>query len=366
MKKPRLLFTYAVTWTLLINTFAQSKLPAGTHLAPADMHVREWYTSFMPASSPVVRQLPFRLPDVNAREVFDFSFVNFVATDNPLGGHPNNDIGDEARKALRDYLKTCGPNDVFFNGDEEFSDDGKDLIGDVAAIEERKAREKAAIFWVRNKVQLRSAIAASVKQVWKPGGSTMVPPKIVDTLNKYLQGEFDTLRNSLTDAQKALLAGWRVDVGTPPDVAEPGESLWLKPRSKRLWLSPFLIKGLLLQATESEAELEYDQFVANHKLTPKLFENPALLERVETQFHNSVRYLLAHSIGHVVLHDSAGSPAETENKVDEMVAAILGSKDLSALVKFLVEAIEVSDESNAGWGVEVVGDGPTFRKKFKT
>jgi hypothetical protein len=249
------------------------------------------------------------LPDTTAWEVLAYPTVNFIATEGPLGGHPENDVGTEAREVLRKYLKSAKSDDLFFNGQEEFSEGGKDLLGDVAEVQARARREKAAVYWVRNQYQLQETIAGSVEYVWKPGAAA--PAAAPASLMNFIRGEFESLVNVLPPDGKARLSGWRAEAGAPPDLSPAGESLWLKQSSKVVWVSPIVIKGLLLQATERAAEAEYRRSLSQGT-TPKLFADPVIVNDVGARFRDSVRYLLAHCIAHASLAPAAGSPADRE------------------------------------------------------
>lgn len=341
----------------------QGKAPTVSAAAPtasSGLAVRDWYASYVSSSSPGVRQLPFRLPDTDEQEVLTYPAVNFIATESPLGGHPKNDVGTAARAVLREYLKSAKSDDLFFNGQEEFSEGGKDLIGDVAEIQARARREKAAVYWVRNQYQLQQTMAQSVKYVWKPG--VAAPVVVPDSLMNFIRGEFESLVNALPPDGKARLSGWRVEAGAPPDITPDGESLWLKQTSKVVWVSPLVIKGLLLQATERAAEAEYTRFLSNQNATPKLFADPAIANDVGTKFRDSVRYLLGHGVAHASLAPAAGSPADREKEAAAVAAAIVGKADLSSLTDFLGAGIQ-SGES--GWGVERPGDAQDFTSMLK-
>jgi hypothetical protein len=344
----------------------QTPVPAATATPPlaaasAGLSVQEWHGSYVSSSSPGVRQLPFRLPDTGAFEVLTFPAVNFIATESPLGGHPENDVGTEAREALRKYLKSAKSDDLFFNGQEEFTEGGKDLVGDVAEVQARARREKAAVHWVRNQSQLQQTIAESVEHVWKPGAPTPAAAAAPASLMNYLRGEFESLVNALPPDGKARLSGWRVEAGTPPDPAPAGESLWLKQSSKVVWVSPLVIKGLLLQATERAAETEYKRFLSQGT-TPKLFADPAIVNDVGTRFRDSVRYLLAHGIAHASLASAAASPADVEKEAHAVALAIAGTAEPRSFEEFL-EAATRSGESE--WGVERPGDGRDFASLLK-
>jgi hypothetical protein len=200
-----------------------------------DQEVRTWYRFFV-RTSPRVRQLPFQLPDSPEREIFSEGDIRFIATDRPLGGHPNNDVGDQARQALRKFIQGAGADDLFYNGTGQFSENiSPDLLnGDTVA--EQNRREAAARQWVINKFFLQKAVSESVKQSFNttPPSPALVFPQ---TLANFVQSEFESLRNELPEEQKARLAGWRTSVGTPPNPSV-GENLWLKQTSNVLWISP--------------------------------------------------------------------------------------------------------------------------------
>lgn len=330
-----------------------------TATASAVLPVQEWHGSYVSSSSPGVRQLPFRLPDTGASDVLTFPDVNFIASEDVLGGHPKNDIGTAAREVLRKYLKSAKSDDLFFNGQGEFSEGGKDPIGDVAEVQARAKREKAAVYWVRNQHQLQQTIAQSVEHVWKPGA--VAPVSVPASLLNFISGEFESLVNALPPDGKARLSGWRVEAGAPPDLSPDGESLWLKQSSKVVWVSPLLIKGLLLQATERAAEAEYRRSLSQGT-TPKLFADPAIVNDVGARFRDSVRYLLAHGIAHASLAPAAGSPGDREKEAHAVASAIAGAVEPSSLKEFLAAATR-SDESE--WGVERPGDARDFASLLK-
>jgi hypothetical protein len=302
------------------------------------------------------------LPDTGAWEVLTYPAINFIATESPLGGHPENDVGTEVREVLRKYLKSAKSDDLFFNGQEEFSEGGKDILGDVAEVQSRVRREKAAVYWVRNQYQLQETIdgdSGVVKYVWKPG--VAAPASVPVSLMNFIRGEFESLVNALPPDGKARLSGWRIEAGAPPDLAPAGESLWLKQSSKILWVSPLVIKGLLLQATKRAAEAEYRRSLSQGT-APKLFADPAIVKDVGDRFRDSVRYLLAHGIAHVSLAPAAGPSVNGEKEAHAVASAIAGTASPSSLKEFL-EAATRSDESE--WGVERPGDGRDFANMLK-
>lgn len=306
--------------------------PPATILSPAntDLAVRTWYQSFV-HTSPKVHELPFRLPDSAEHEIFEASYIRFVATDHPLGGHPDNDIGDAARKTLRDFMHGMGADDLFYNGSGEFSEEtGHDLLGEVALVEARKQREGAARHWVVNKFYLRKSVSESVKQRWNttPPATGLTIPQ---TLANYVQSEFESLKNDLPEEQQVRLAGWRTSVGSPPS-ATMGESLWLKQTSNVLWISPFLIRGLLLEAVQKPADDEYEAAITNGSFTTRFLDNPAVRNAVTASFKNAIRYLLAHSMGHVTSVSSPGVDKEVE--IDQIAFSRLSSKDLGPFCSF--------------------------------
>ena len=327
-----------------------------------DLAVRTWYQSFV-QTSPKVHELPFRLPDSAEREVFEASYIRFVATDNPLGGHPNNNVGDAARKILREFMKGKGADELFYNGSGEFSEEtGHDLLGQVALVEARKKREGAARPWVTNKFHLRKSVSESVKQRW----NTTPPPAgltIPQTLANYVQSEFESLKNELPAEQQARLAGWRTSVGAPPN-ASTGESLWLKQTSNVLWISPFLIRGLLLESVQTPAEDEYDAVVTNGSFTTRFLDNPDVRNAVSANFKKAIRYLLAHSMAHVTFVSSPA--ADKEVAIDQMAFGFLSSKDVGPFLQFLDEAVLVNEASSLAWGVEASNDGRTVSARIKS
>jgi hypothetical protein len=343
------------------NSGAASSTPT---LSPTDtdLAVRTWYQSFVHTSLKV-HELPFRLPDSAEHEVFEASYVRFVATDNPLGGHPDNDVGDAARKTLRQFMNGMDSDDLFYNGLGEFSEEtGHDLLGEVALVEARKQREGAARAWVVNKFYLRKSVSESVRQRW----NTTPPPTgltIPQTLADYVQREFESLKNQLPAEQQARLAGWRTSVGPPPN-ASVGESLWLKQTSNVLWISPFLIRGLLLESVQQPAEDEYDAVVANGSSTTNFLNNPDVRSAVATNFNKSIRYLLAHSMGHVTLVSSPG--VDKEVAIDQMAFSLLSSKNVGPYLQFLDEAVRVNEASSLAWGVEASNDGRSVSTRIKS
>jgi hypothetical protein len=307
-----------------------------------------------------VRQLPFRLPDTKEWEVLDHADVNFIATEGPAGGHPKNDVGTRAREALSQYLKSTKPDDLFFNGQKDFPEDGRDILGDAAERKDRATRQEAAVYWVRNRYQLQQTIDKSVEHVWKPGAAA--PVSIPASLRSFVRSEFESLVNALPPDGKALLSGWSVEAGAPPDLAADGEGLLLKQGSKVVWVSPLLIKGLLLQATERSAEVEYKRALSQ-RTTPKLFDDPAIVNEVGARFRDSLRYLLAHGIAHASLAPSAGSAADREKEAHTMALAIAGPTQPSSLKEFLGEAARTAVRvGEFGWGVERPGDARDFAK----
>ena len=343
------------------NTNSGASSPVTT-LSPAntDLAVRTWYQSFV-NTSPKVHELPFRLPDSAEDEVFEASYIRFVATDNPLGGHPNNNVGDAARKILREFMK--GKDGLFYNGSGEFNEEtGHDLLGQVALIEARKQREGAARPWVINKFYLRKSVSESVKQRW----NTTPPPAeltVPQTLANYVQSEFESLKNELPAEQQARLAGWRTGVGSPPN-ASVGESLWLKQTSNVLWISPFLIRGLLLESVQQPAENEYDAVVTNGSFTTRFLDNPDVRNAVTANFKKAIRYLLAHSMAHVTFVSNAA--VDKEVAIDQMAFGFLSSKDVGPFLQFLDEAVLVNEASSLTWGVEASNDGRTVSARIKS
>jgi hypothetical protein len=317
----------------------------------------------MPAASLSVRELPFRLPDSKPREVLTYADVNFIATEGPLGGHTQNDIGTSGRTALRQFLKSSRA-DLYYNGVGDFPQEGADIVVQVGDEQARKRREKEAIFWVRNRQQLDIATIEAVKQVWTSASASPTATTLPASLNKYIQDQFEALVNALPQAQKASLSGWRVAAGAPPDISPSGESLWLKQSSKTLWISPSLVRGLLLQSTQAAAEGEYNRYLSNPTLTTKLFGNPDVVASTGMQFHNSIRYLLAHSIEHVVLAGSTAPAADKEIEIDRAARALAGNSSTGAFRPFLEQSIKISETSNS-WGVEKADDGEAVLQRIK-
>ena len=345
------------------NTNSGNSSPAPiSSPANTDPAVRSWYQSFV-HTSPRVHELPFRLPDAAEHEVFEAGFIRFVATDNVLGGHPDNDVGDAARKILRDFMHGMGADDLFYNGSGEFTENtGNDLLTKVALVEERNHREGAARHWVVNKFNLRNAVSESVKHRWNttpPAAALTIPQTLAD----YVQSEFESLRNQLPPEQQARLAGWRTSVGSPPN-ASAGESLWLKQTANVLWISPFLIRGLLLESAQKPAEVEFNTVVTNGSFTARFLDNPDVRNAVSANFKKAIRYLLAHSMGHVTLVSTPGT--DNEVAIDQFAFSLLHSKDVNPFLQFLDEAVVVNEADSSTWGVEAPNDGRTVSARIKS
>lgn len=322
-----------------------------------DQEVRAWYQFFV-RTSPRVRQLEFRLFDFPEREIFGERDIRFISTDRPPGGQPDH-VGDEARQALARFIQGATADDLFYNGEKQFSNDiGHDILnGDIVA--EQNRRDAAARQWVINKFNLRKAVSESVKQDFNTTPALPFP----QTLANFVQNEFESLRNELPEEQKARLARLRTSVGSPPD-ASVGENLWLKQTSNVLWISPFLIRGLLLESVQKPAEDEFDTVVANPNLTTHLLDNPEIRTAVTANFRKAIRYLLVHSMGHVALVPSPGVDKEVE--IDNFAFSRLASKDVGPFLQFLDEAVVVNEGADNSWGVEVSGDGKRVSARIKS
>ena len=326
-----------------------------------DQEVRAWY-QFFERTSPRVHKLPFRLPDSPEREIFQTRELEFIATDRPLGGHPNNDIGDQAREALRRFIRGLGVDDLFYNGEGQFREDQfNDPLGHIEPVAEQNRREAAARQWVINKFFLRKAASESVRQSFNTTPPLPALP-FPQTLVNFVQSEFESLKNELPEEQKARLAGFRTSVGSPPN-ASVGENLWLKQTSNVLWISPFLIRGLLLQSVQKPAEDEFDKVVANPSLTTHFLDNPEVRNAVTANFKKAIRYLLVHCMGHVTLVPSPGVDKEVE--IDNFAFSRLASKDTGPFLQFLDQAV-LMNEDNSAWGVEVSGDGKRVSARIKS
>ena len=144
-----------------------------------------------------------------------------------------------------------------------------------------------------------------------------------------------------------------------------GESLWLKQTSNVLWVSPFLIRGLLLESVQKPAEDEYDAAVTTTgSSTTNFLDNPDVRSAVAADFKKAIRYLLAHSMGHVTLVASPG--VDKEVAIDQMAFSLLSSKDVGPYLQFLDEAVRVNDAGSLAWGVEASNDGRSVSTRIKS
>jgi hypothetical protein len=314
---------------------------------------RGWQKEMVGGQKPAFKPITFTIPDTPLDTLFSIVELNAYAQPSGLGG-PLGNLTDEQRAELKRFVdlnKGNGSGTVYINGEDVTG--GNDLPGQVGILQ---AEQDAAVEWVRNALQLRREIEGLSKFKWRLGGP-LPPADVPNGLKTYLRSEFERMKIKLTADQRSRLANWRVDFGVPPSPSSAGESLWLKTRENVIWMSPIMLRALLLEAAQQELIRDYPAlFHARLQgTTSSIYEQlskASVINAVLEKFRRSVLFLLAHQMAHVFVQPAPNTSAEDREKSYDTAALQLSESQLTSLEVLHRLLAKASDST----GFEEAGD----------
>lgn len=193
------------------------------------------------------------------------------------------------------------------------------------------------------------------------------------SLEKFLQQQFDTLmqytKSSLAQENFRKLYGWKLGFNKSYNEKRP---LWLycSLPDTTIWMSPILIRGLLIQVVRDYAP---------HFVLEQLGLRPAnssdgmdeeTARRVILIFRQSILFLLAHELAHIYLGREGNSGfmfCTKEPDCDQYAADLLVSSgeslSLNAFKSLLAQAVE--EGSGELWGLEDQNDLQAVRQRYE-